>query len=170
MQLPKKISLFIFFNLAAVVVFNSISSICLAQELNPDIGQLKIEGEHIERLVLERKDGQTEKLENPGQTIKLPVGEYKLREVRLEGGYSIRNLGALSHNRIAISESEPAVLKAGGPLKQTIKIERRGSVLVLNYDLIGVGGESYAIARNRQPSFQIFKGDQKIASGQFEFG
>ena len=147
-----------------------ISSICPAQEQNSGIGQLRIEGERIERLVLKRNDGNTEQFDNPHESIKLPVGEYKIQDIRLNGGYSIRNPGALSHNRVTVSEDEPVTLKAGAPLKQTVKIKRQGPVLMLSYELIGMGGESYVIARNKQPSFKILKGDKEIASGKFEFG
>ncbi|NQT04322.1 MAG: hypothetical protein HQ580_20015 [Planctomycetes bacterium] len=38
------------------------------------MGELKIEGKYIERLVLRPKNGRTQRLEHPAETIKLPDG------------------------------------------------------------------------------------------------
>ena len=66
-----------------------------------------------------------------------------------------------------------AVLKAGGPLNNTVTASRQGQDLVLNYHLAGAGGETYQLAKqdtSKPPAFAIYKGDKKIASGDFEFG
>jgi len=60
----------------ASVFYNSGVSCCLAgQQVS---GELKLEGNYIEMLVLLRRDGQTEQFNEPGETIKLDVGEYRL--------------------------------------------------------------------------------------------
>ena len=131
-------------------------------------GELKLQGKYIERLVLRRKDGHTESFDQPAEIIKLPVGEYRLLEAHLMGGYTFR---FLSGDWITVSEDKPAVLKVGAPLKQTVKAQRRGRILALNYQLLGVGGEMYTSAnRNKPPTFNVYKGDKEIASDKFEFG
>jgi hypothetical protein len=63
------------------------------------------------------------------------------------------------------------VLKLGAPLAQTVKVQRQGSVLVLNYELLGSGGEKYSGSnRSKPPTFTIYKGDKEIASDKFEYG
>lgn len=48
--------------------------LCEAQEANKQgsaLGELKLQGKYIERLVLWRKDGHTERFDQPADTIKL---------------------------------------------------------------------------------------------------
>lgn len=110
---------------------------CDAQEADKQdlaLGELKLQGKYIERLVLRRMDGHIERFDQPAETIKLPVGEYLL-DASLKGGYSCRFLSGDS--RVTVTEDKPVVLKFGAPLKQTVKAQRRGRILVLNYELLG---------------------------------
>lgn len=157
----------------ALAILGSGVSLCTAQDGQSALGDLKIEGEDIERLVLRRNDGHTETLENPDKTVKLPEGQYLLQDVRLKGGYARRTV-ASGRNRVTISEDTTASLTVGAPLKQTVSVRRQGSILQLSYGLSGVDGNTYAStivgSRNRPPTFTIYKGDRKIATGEFEFG
>ena len=121
-----------------------------------------------------KKDGHTETFTTPNEELneilKLPVGEYRLQDIRLRSGYTCNNLQSPTINWITVTENEPVTLKAGAPLKQMVKIERQGPVLKLKYNLFGVGGETYAITRAARPAFTVFKGDKKLADGDFEFG
>jgi hypothetical protein len=164
-----KINTFILFLMIATLLPKSASH-ALAQEQKQALGELKIEGEHIEKLVLCRKDGRTEQFDDPENTIKLAVGEYRLQDVRLEGGYTSNNSRTSKINWITVTEKEPAVYKVGAPLKQTVKIERQGPILKLNYELTGVGGETYGSMRSAQPTFTVFKGEKKVDTDEFEFG
>lgn len=148
--------------------------LCEAQETNKQgsaSGELKLEGKYIERLVLQRKNGRTERFDQPAETIKLPAGQYRLLEAYLESGYSCRSSSTPTVDWITIAEDKPAVLKVGAPLKQTVKAQRQGRTLVLDYELRGVGDEIYTSSnRNKPPAFTVYKGDKEIASGEFEFG
>jgi len=139
--------------------------------LSQEFGKLRLEGKHIERLVLRRKDGSTQKLNQPCETIKLPIGEYRLQDVRLKGGYNWSR-STSTHDWVAVTKDKPATLKVGAPLKQTVKIERQGPILVIHYELTGVGGKTYTGVSNRskRPFFTAFKGSKEVATGQFEFG
>lgn len=145
--------------------------LCDAQEAEKQgsaLGELKLEGKYIDRLVLRRKDGRTERFNRPEETIKLPAGEYRLLEAHLKGGYTFRSL---SRDWVTVDEDKPAVLKVGAPLKQTVKAQRQGRILTLNYELLGVGGEIYTGRdRSKPPTFTVYKGDKEIASDKFEFG
>jgi len=134
-------------------------------------GELRIKGEHIERLVLRGKDGSSKGFDNPGKTIELPPGLYQLQESRLEGGYVCVRGAGIKNKWITIAENRPTVLEVGAPLKQTIKVRRRGKALVLYYKLFGIGGVTYTNEiHNKPPSFIVYKGDEEIISGRFEYG
>jgi len=153
----------------ASVFWNSGVSFCLAGQ--QALGELKLEGEHVERLVLQRKDGHTERFDQPGEVVELPVGQYQLHESHLDGGYDCLQGGGTQKKWITIAENAPAVLKVGTPLKQILEVKRQGRTLALNYKLLGVGGEVYTQEdRSNSPSFTIYKGDQEIASGQLAYG
>lgn len=152
----------------ALIFWNSEVSCCLAEE--PAKGELRLEGKHIERLVLRRKDGQTEEFDELDETIKIAVGEYRLQDVRLKGGFTYSSRSTSKYNWVTVTEDEQAILKVGAPLKQTVKIERQGPILALNYNLAGVGGEIYAVTPSKQPMFTVFKGEKKVATDEFEFG
>lgn len=136
------------------------------------VGELRLQGESIELLVLRRNDDQQQEIQNPQETIELPVGQYRVLEIRLKGGYNGRIVTSRPHDRFEINEGKPASLKVGGPLKQTISAKRQGRMLELSYGLVGIGGETYNAVRNanNRPAFAIYKGDREIAKGDFEFG
>jgi len=132
-------------------------------------GELKLEGKHIKQVVLEREDSNKITFDQPGESIKVPVGKYLLREVQLEGGYACRIWS--DANWVEVGEDKPAVLKVGAPLKQIVKATRQGGVLSLGYELSGMGGETYVRDdSSKPPTFTVYKGDKRIASGTFEYG
>ena len=145
--------------------------ICKAQDNTSVLGELKLEGGHVERLVLRGKDGNSKWFDKPGETTELPVGKYQLQESRLDGGYVCVQEAGIKNKWVTIAENKPAVLKVGAPLSQTIKVKRRGKALVLDYKLLGIGGESYNNNdRNKPPRLIIYNGDEEINSGRFEYG
>ena len=155
-----------------IVIFSSVGvSLSWAQEQDSALGELKLEGKYIDRLVLQRKDGHREEFSRPAETIKLPVGAYQLWESRLQGGYTCYASRDSKIDLVTVAPEKPAVLKVGAPLKQIVKAQRRGRILALNYELLGVGGEKYIGGnRSKPPTFTVYKGDKEVASGKFEFG
>jgi hypothetical protein len=144
--------------------------LCQARQYNNQAsGEIKLEGEYVERLVLRLQNGRTVRLDRPDETIRLPVGEYSLTEIHLCNGYSCRPPSR--NRRIKVTEDKSSVLKLGAPLTQNVKIQRQGDVLVLNYELLGQGGRNYTSNdRSKPPVFTVYKGDKKIFSDKFEFG
>jgi hypothetical protein len=158
--------------LVSIVVLSSAGiSFSQPQEQGTALGELKLQGKYIERLILERKDGRREEFKLPEETIELTEGEYRLHEVHLKGGYICTYSRFPTRDWVTVAPDKPAVLKVGAPLKQTIKVQRKGRVLALRYELLGVGGEQYT-SRNRSkpPTIAVYKRDKKIHSGKFEFG
>jgi hypothetical protein len=135
------------------------------------LGELKIEGKHIERLVLCRKNSRTEQFDEPNQVLKLAIGKYRLQYVSLKGGYTCNSLSTSAYKWVTIAENEPAVLKVGAPLKQILQVQRRGKSLIIDYKLLGVGGEAYVNGdRINPPGLTVYKGDKEIATGKFAYG
>jgi len=135
-------------------------------------GELRIEGAYIKNLVLEGGDNpHGEDLADPNASLRLPVGTYEVRRIELQGGYVCWAPGLAGLQRVAVMEDTTEVLKVGGPLRQEIKAARRGRMLILSHEILGIGGERYSEAtRAKPPRFTVYKGDTAIASGQFEYG
>jgi hypothetical protein len=135
----------------------------------PAQGKIKLEGKYVNQLVLEREDGNKVTFDQPGESIKVAAGKYRLREVQLESGYACQIWS--DANWVEVGEDKPAVLKVGAPLKQIVTAERQGRALELDYKLLGIGGEEYVNSdSNKPPTFTVYKGDKRIASGTFEYG
>jgi hypothetical protein len=69
-------------------------------------------------------------------------------------------------------QGEPVILESGGPLLPMVTVEHKGRLLVLTYGPTSAGGgqSANADARGEPPGFTVYKGQRKIASGQFEYG
>ena len=149
-------------------------NLCNAQETDvksPPLGVLKLEGSSLDYIELFAKDGHAERITRPEETVKLPPGEYRLQEVRLRGGYTYYNRGIPRYTWTTVAADKPATLKVGAPLVPTLRVQRQGRILQLSYELRGSGGETYTGGdRSKPPTFAVYKGDKKIASGKFEFG
>ena len=139
---------------------------------DPAHGELRIEGTHITKLILQGGDDpHTEELSDPCSSVSLPVGAYRLQRIELQGGYLCWAGDLLGSDPIVIMEDTPESLKVGGPLRQEITAGCRGRTLVLRYALLGIGSERYTpVTRDRPPRFAVLKGQKAVASGQFDYG
>ena len=148
--------------------------LCDAQETgtkDAPLGVLKLEGSNLDYIELFAKDGHTERITRPNQTIELPPGKYRLQQVRLKGGYTYYNRGTPGYTWTTVAADMPATMKVGAPLIPTVKVQREGRILRFSYELRGEGGETYTGGdRSKPPTFAVYKGKRQVASGQFEFG
>jgi hypothetical protein len=141
-----------------------------SQSEQPITYELKIEGENIERLILQ-SGSEKQTFEKPGKSIMLEPGTYQVLELHLKGGFThFPPQGPTRLEPIQVGPGEPAILKAGGPLEQRITVQRKGQLLTMDYRLIGIAGEGYRFERTHRPTFTIYKGDKEIDSGKFQFG
>jgi hypothetical protein len=149
------------------------------QEREVQTSELRLSGQHIHRLLLTGRGGQTPRtvvLNEPGASARVPVGDYAQYKVTLKQGkvVAVRQLDyspPQGQPILTVVSNRPAVLAAGGPLTNTVSISRRSKSLALNYKLVGAGGEAYQLSGPRQqPLWAVFQGDKRIASGKFEFG
>jgi hypothetical protein len=143
-------------------------------EQTPKLGELKLAGAYVQRATLEGGPYAVI-MDQPEATIKVPVGRYSRTKVWLKKGeveaYP-QGQAQGSAAGITINEQRPAMLTVGGPLTNSVSLNRHGKNLVLNYQLVGAGG-AYQLAnqdRSHPPEFTIYQGDKKVASGKFEFG
>jgi len=163
------------------------------REKQVELGELKLTGQFIERLVLtgakprrsinnkqaaETSTVFTVLLDRPENVVKIPIGEYQQGRVSLKsGGVSAHNEviygGSQAAIKIVANPTDVPILAAGGPLTNSVGVQSRGRELSLNYRLLGGGGENYQLTpvnRDRPPRFVVYKGDKAIHSGRFEFG
>lgn len=139
------------------------------------LGQLKITGKFIQRLILSGGPYLV-MLDHPAEAVEVPTGRYNPPDILLEQG-GVRAFCNSSQGRLGksifVSGQTPAVLAAGGPLTNSVTATRHGQDLLLNYQLIGAGGQTYQLANRdyaRPPEFAIYKDGRKIASGKFQYG
>jgi hypothetical protein len=143
-------------------------------EQKPSLGELKITGQFVQRATLAGRDYLVV-LDQPAATVKVPVGRYREAKVYLHKAGADAYLDGrfqAGARQITVNEKQPALLTVGGPLTNSVSLNRRGKNLALNYQLVGAGG-SYQLMnqdRSHPPEFTIYLGDKKVKSGKFEFG
>jgi len=151
------------------------------------LGELKITGQYIHRLVLSRltpggaaapgnaaqealakryglrtaTPAQTPSLtvilDSPGPVTKIPVGSYACQLSLKRGVIEARPL-ANTFGPLVVGATSAATLAAGGPLINSVTVARRGRSLALNYQLLGAKGEAYQLQGVRkEPQFTIYR-------------
>jgi hypothetical protein len=144
-------------------------------EQSVPLGELRITGQFIQRLVLPG-GAYLVVLDQPEGLVQVPTGAYNQPDILLEqkGAEAFPVSGLLQGiGRISVDGKTTAVLDVGGPLTNSVTASRQGQDLTLDYCLVGAGGQAYQLAARdptKPPAFAIYKGDKKIASGDFEFG
>ena len=141
------------------------------------LGELNITGQFIGRLVL-KGGSYLVVLDQPAGMVKVPTGSYNQVDFLLERNGAVAyllnsGLAQLDRQKISVNDKTSAALNVGGPLTNSITANRHGQDLVMNYQLVGAGGETYQMAaldRSKPPKFAVYSGEKKIASGEFEYG
>lgn len=144
----------------------------LFKEQPAELGDLSVSGRFVQRVLL--TDGPcVAVIDAPEGTVRVPVGRYGNHYVQLGKGKSLARLKDSPHRSVTIAAATPAKLVAGGPLTNSATLTRQNDFLVLGYELLGAGGESYELAtRDYQhpPRFTAYEGSRKVGAGNFEFG
>jgi len=141
----------------------------------PTVGEVRLTGQYLDRLVL-TDDKRAVVLDQPSPVEKVPLGQYTVQGVRLKSGKVTASLAPSPREpgpRIHVSPTDPAVLRMGGPLTNSVSITRRGKSLAFSYELRGGAGAAYQLTGQGprvQPEFAVYQGDRKVATGKFEFG
>jgi hypothetical protein len=135
-------------------------------EQKEDLGMVNIEGQYIQRLMLHGPRRVV--IESPGPAVLVPRGDYSVQRIELARGFF-----AEPKLLVANIGDQPCDLKIAGPLNSQVKVTPSGTTLRLDYELCGIGGETYEAPDSglrEAPQFAVYKGDRKIASGNFEYG
>ena len=133
--------------------------------------QLNINGGHIEKLTLASKTGRVFEFDHPGSSVTLPAGQYRVRRVELKGGYSGFGQPTAEDYWFTLAPDKPHELEVGAPLTLSVEATRRGSRLTLDYALNDASGRKYIDSQRAElPAFTVYKGEEKVGSGSFEYG
>jgi hypothetical protein len=140
-------------------------------EAQPTLGELKVSGASIHRLIFYRGKECTAVLDKPGPVAQLPAGKYDAAEIWLRSGAVVAaNIG---ERRLDIKAQTPASLTVGAPLTNSVKLSRNSGNLLMQYELVGAGGAIFrlnSLDDAKRPEWTVFQGDKRLASGKFEFG
>ena len=116
-------------------------------------------------------------LDSPAPVVKVPAGSYQYQLSVKAGQAEARPLRLYGPNwgSLIVNPTNPATIASGGPLTNSVAIERHGQSLAMNYRLLGAQGEPYLLQGPRkEPQFAIYRpgksGDKKLVSGAFQFG
>jgi hypothetical protein len=72
---------------------------------------------------------------------------------------------------VLIEPGQSASLRVGKPLTNVVEVSREGNLLRMKRCVIGAGGEKYeSLDIAHPPSFAIYEGPLKIATGTMPFG
>jgi hypothetical protein len=135
------------------------------------LGQLTIAGQDVDYLELHSQ--WIVPIFEPNQpAISIPVGNYTCQALNLrpQGQNHVYVQGL--DKRVTIKQGELSTLKLGAPLKSTVSVNRANKCLVLNFKMVGQGGEEYSSSGTREtaPRFTVFQDDKEVHSGEFEYG
>ena len=138
------------------------------------MGRVEITGQFIDQVTLAQGKDQIDLLvvlDRPRHVSQVPVGEYKITRVTVDGGESGGLFQAFPYESLSIASDQVASVALGGPLKQRVTHHRNGNTLQLSYALRGVGGERYvSVVRKEPPRFTVRNLGIRLTSGQFEYG
>jgi hypothetical protein len=153
-------------------------------------GQLNIEGQGIEQIILERRveergaprffdPNDTVVLQRPGPSVSVPVGEYWLQKVELLGGYSCilprriddRTGQVVDGEPVSIRPGDSWLLRIGGPLKWGVSAVRQGRTLQVGCFLFDRNNRMCSRpSAQKPPRFTIYCDNRVVGSGSFEYG
>ena len=139
--------------------------------------ELRIGGHSIVELTLtERAKLSQFRFENPGETVRLPAGHYRVQHVELQDGYVMIPWHSRLEGWFEVSREGPSELVVGAPLYPTATGKRYGAFLQLDFDIVDGAGRSYLQHSDEldslspPPRFEVFKDGEPIGSGSFEYG
>ena len=136
---------------------------------DPSACELKILGKHVEKLTLADEQGRLNEIDHPGPSVFLPPGRYQIKEMQVQWDDGGQFYTDTDVNYLTLGPSEVCQLTVGMPQPPKVTVTRRGRLLTMNYNL-REGISQYFKEPRMPPQISIYQGDQKIASGAFEFG
>jgi len=147
------------------------------RETESPLGECRVVGQHIARLVLSQSNSMVAILDEPSGEVAIPVGTYDRQDVFLDGGSSVGVFRTVVRTRgLRVFRDVPVSISMGAPLRNSVKVEASvlRNMLRLGYELRGADGEIYdPYPRHdpkRAPKFAIYGNNKKVGSGSFAYG
>jgi hypothetical protein len=141
-------------------------------EVTSDLGTIQIKAQGVESLSL--RNEQCLVLLNPSDSnAVIPEGDYHIDSCLLKYDPNLNGSPRFTTDDrvITVRSGHTTSLVVGTPLINTITVNRHKNKLQLVYGLQGLGGEKYQFYNwKSRPSFGVYKGPIKIASGLFGLG
>ena len=141
-------------------------------EVTGDMGAVRIKAQGVESLSL--RNERCLVLLNPSDAnTVVPEGDYHIDSCLLKRDPHLNGYPRFiaDDRMITVRSGSTTSLTVGTPLTSTITVNRHKNQLQLVYGLQGLGGEKYQFYNwKSRPSFDVYKGPIKIASGRFGFG
>jgi hypothetical protein len=112
-------------------------------------------------------------LEGSRGPVTLPAGVYQVADCLLErepGQFRFPTFVRCAQT-VPVPPDRASTLRLGLPLENTVLAHRDGNLLRLTYQLLGAGGEQYEYYNwTNRPSFSIYQGHRRLATGKLPFG
>ena len=135
--------------------------------------ELALEGEGIERIVLESSDVSAMFMA-PGNRIRLPAGRYNGQVyVRMGEGEEAVSWRAWNVSRRVKDSDKVGTWLVGGPIRSKLTCRAAGAKLEFDQETIGAGGEAYRWnggAVLGEPKLRVKHADEVVHVGTFEYG
>lgn len=134
-------------------------------------GWLVIEGKGVATLQLETRAGPALQRMPVEGKISLMPGEYRITQIQLKAGYQAYRREQREEDWFRLAPGQSHTVRIGAPLTPTVHVQRQGRLLTLDYQLLDAEGWNYSRGdRTNPPEFRVFRGDEEIGSGNFEYG
>jgi hypothetical protein len=135
-----------------------------------NLGRLLIQGEGIQRLVLEGRSGVARTITTPGAMVELPADEYRLQQVELTGGFKWQLRGVAAEPWVKVGGEASARLFVGAPLRSEVQVQPGGGCLNMSYRLVDCEGRDYLNSKAPAPRVTVYKGDRELTSQTLKYG
>jgi hypothetical protein len=133
--------------------------------------RLNIQGSPVEALTLIDEQGIRKHLQEPGSSVSLPAGRYRIERIELKNGFECYDYGVTDDSWFTLAPDKPHDLHLGTPFKAEVTGTRQGRIIVLSYELRGASGYKYVPSgRTIKPRFTVYRGDRMLGSDDFQYG
>ena len=137
----------------------------------PPLAALKLSGDFLSYAMLQATNGYTLVLPGPAATWDVPQGVYAVRSVWLKRGAA--EAFRRDYTPLSIDATSATNLVLGGPLTNTVGMQRYGRRLLVGHLVKGADGAEYRLVQDGWkpwPEFAVYHGGKKVFTGKFQPG
>jgi hypothetical protein len=134
-------------------------------------GWLVIAGKGVTDVRLDQRIGPCMHRTPVDGKVSLTPGEYRLTTIQLGGNYGAYCRDGKEEDWFQLGPGESRTVRIGAPLTPTVRVQRQGRLLRLDYQLLDAEGWNYSPQdRMNPPEFRVYRDGEEIGSGSFEYG